>query len=67
MSKIDWNIHVFVLDPDIEELKGKENSRITIGEFIVLGKEYSLEEFEDILNKSIISKYNPSVHLIKFA
>lgn len=44
-------IKVFILDSNIEEISHKGYNQITNEEFKLFGKEYSLEQFQEDLNR----------------
>jgi len=59
-------IKVYVLDCDTEEISSKTFLELTKSDFVVLGKEYTLEEFEYGINNPDLVDFNLQNHWFKF-
>lgn len=59
-------IKVYVLDCDTEEIESKSFLQLTELDFINLGKEYTIEEFEYGINNPDLCDFNMYNHWFKF-
>ena len=57
---------VIVLNSEIEEIEGKLYNEITDEEFKLFGAEYTIEQFQDMINNAIIPSFNLSTDYIRF-
>ena len=60
------DINVYVLNSEIKELDGKTISDITDIDFINLGTKYSIKEFEEVFNDSVVCRINSITDYIRF-